>query len=136
MMSNESRLRQHPSERFAASEKLIKLDQEIDALRNEPHKGIGGHRQKALYRHGPIECIVFVFEQGGCLTDHKVADGPIAIQVLEGALCVKTPDAQYEMTQDSLLLLAPGVVHSVNASQPSRMLLTVYLSDPNLSPNE
>lgn len=135
-MNDEKRLRQHPAERFAAPEHSIDLHQAITALRREPHKGISGHRQIALYRHGPVECFMFVFEQHGSLADHAVNSGPVAIQVIEGTLSIKTPDAKHEMNAGSLLLLAPGVVHSVIAEQPSSMLLTVYRDDPNLPPAE
>ncbi|HET6384936.1 MAG TPA: hypothetical protein VFJ58_16195 [Armatimonadota bacterium] len=135
-MNDEKRLRQHPAERFAAPEHLIDLHKAVEALRREPHKGTSGHRQKALYRHGPIECLVFLFEEGSVLTDHVVNGGPVAIQVLDGAISIKTPDARHEMRAGSLLLLATGVVHSVTVEQPSSMLLTVYLDDPNLSPAE
>jgi quercetin dioxygenase-like cupin family protein len=135
--SDETRLRQHPARRFAAPEHLIDLHEAVIALRGEPHAGTSGHRQKALYRHGPVECIIFVFEQGSELHDHVVTGGPISIEVLEGLLSVKTAAGErHQMNAGSLLLLAPGVTHSVKASQPTSMLLTVHLDEPNLSPDE
>ncbi|HET6385165.1 MAG TPA: hypothetical protein VFJ58_17375 [Armatimonadota bacterium] len=134
--TDETRLRQHPARRFAAPEHLLDLHEAISALRRESHRGVSGHRQKALYRHGPVECIIFLFEQDSELHDHVVNGGSIAIQVLEGSLAVKTPGSEYQLSAGGLLLLAPGVTHSVKASQPTSMLLTVHLDDPNLSPAE
>jgi quercetin dioxygenase-like cupin family protein len=129
-MSDE-RLREHPSKRFAGPEHLIDLHREIEALRREPHQGTSRHRQKALYKHGPVSVSLFVFDQEGGLKDHVVQGGSVVIQVLEGTLEVKTPENQHLLQSGHLLLLAAGVVHSVAAQQPAGMLLTVHLDDPD-----
>jgi quercetin dioxygenase-like cupin family protein len=126
-MSDQTRLREHPSERFAPPEHLLDLHHEIDELRREPHKAIDGHRQKALYKFGGKTIVVFAFEANGCLKDHVVPDGSVVIQILEGVFTVKTPTAEHQMNRGHLLLLAPGIIHSVTASQTGSMLLTVQL---------
>ncbi len=136
MSKNEDRLREPPSSRFAAPEHLIEIHKAIEALRREPHIGTSGHRTKALYRHGPIECLIFLFEKGAALADHVVNGGSVAIQVIDGSLCVQTSTAEHSMTSGSLLLLAPGVSHSVTALQPTSMLLTISSDEPNQSSGE
>ncbi len=129
-MSNE-RLREHPAKRFAGPEHLLDLSHEFEALLQEPHQGTQTHRQEVLYKHGPVTISIFSFDQDGFLSDHVVNNGSVVIQVLEGMLVVHTLDSQHDMNSGSLLVLAAGVVHSVRASQPVRMLLSVYLHDPN-----
>jgi quercetin dioxygenase-like cupin family protein len=107
------------------------LGREIAALRGEPPQGTSSPRQKALYTHGPLSVNVFCFDPGGGLKDHVVRGGSVAIQVLNGNLVVKTSDAEYGMGPGHLLILSPGVVHSVRASEPTDMLLTVHLQNPD-----
>jgi quercetin dioxygenase-like cupin family protein len=129
-MSEESRFREHPSRRFAEEEIPLDLRQELEALRREPTEGTGAHRQKVIYKHGPATFSVFVFEAGGSLPDHAVAGGTVTVQVLDGEILVRTPGREHRLKSGGLLFLAPGVTHSVAASQPSGMLVTVVLENP------
>jgi quercetin dioxygenase-like cupin family protein len=124
-----ARLRLHPAQRLAANECLINLDSEIDRLLQEPHSAVNGHRQEAIYKRGLVTMVVFAFEAGGFLREHVVPEGEVLIRLVDGELTVKTPEREYRLGRNDVLVLAPGVKHDVYACQPSRMLLTVHLEN-------
>lgn len=74
--------------------------------------------------------VLFAFEAGGKLADHK-ANGLVTIHALDGALTVEaeseTGRQTHELGAQGVLVLSPGVLHSVLAREASRMLLTVHL---------
>ena len=129
-MSDESspRLRPHPRERFAPPQLLIDLEQAANelALEGPPSHG---HRQKVLYRHGPLTIALFLFEAGGALAEHR-ADGVVTIHVLRGRMRVGAEGQQHDLVAGRMLVLAPGVKHDLHAEQPTHMLLTVSRESP------
>jgi quercetin dioxygenase-like cupin family protein len=126
MESTENRLREAPAERFAAPEHLFDLNALGEQLRGEPRGARDGHRQMTIYRHGAVTMVLFDFEAGGQLHDHK-ANGLVTIHALQGALSVRTPQETYELASGVLVVLKPGIPHSVQAREAARMLLTVHL---------
>jgi quercetin dioxygenase-like cupin family protein len=122
------RLREHPQQRFAAHEQFFDLQAAVEHLAAEEGMTADGHRQIALYRHGPMTVGLFIFERGGRLPDHS-AEGVVMLQTLSGALEVKTAARTHALTPGQMLVLAPGVKHDVLAHQPSRMLMTVALEE-------
>ena len=122
------RLRTPPEQRFALAEELVDLAAAAERLLAEP-SGQHGHKQMALFRHGPATLALYCFDPGGRLPDH-VVDGPVIIHVLAGRLRVRTDQAEHALSAGQLLRLAPGVRHDVAADEPSQMLLTVCLEGP------
>jgi quercetin dioxygenase-like cupin family protein len=84
-----------------------------------------GHRQIAVFRHGPVTLVEVVFEAGGLMKEHK-AEGVVTIHVLSGNLVVVAEDEAHELSAGQLVALAPGIPHTVRALAPSEMLLTVH----------
>ena len=124
-MSSPDRLRPHPTDRFAPSTQFLDLPKAADELRAEPHEAVEGHRQIALYRHGPVTVVLFTFEEGGSLPEHN-ADGVVTIHVLEGRLAVEAAGRVHDAGPGGIVALDPGVLHSVRALEASEMLLTVH----------
>jgi len=124
------RKRTHPQDRFAASEEVIDLNTVADRLDHEEAYIATGHRQIALFKHGPMTAAMFTFEAGAELAGH-VIDGPVMIQVLTGCVTIRTEAASHELPVGHLLRLAPGVRHDVQASEPSRLLLTICVEGPD-----
>ena len=124
----EGRLREHPEQRFAQSQERFELSETIQELHREP-SGQHGHKQINLFKHGPASLALFHFEPGSKFDDH-VVDGAVFIQVLCGRLTVKTPEGDHQLKAGSLLRLAPGITHSVEAAEHSDMLLTICLEGP------
>jgi quercetin dioxygenase-like cupin family protein len=122
------RLREHPQARFAAPEQFFDLNAAVEHLKAEHGMMAEGHRQIALYRHGPMTVGLFLFERGGRVPDHS-AEGVVMLQPLSGAIEVKTESRTHALKPGQVLMLAPGVKHDVVAHEPSRMLMTVALEE-------
>jgi quercetin dioxygenase-like cupin family protein len=123
-MSDTDRLRQHPADRLASPVQMVDLAAAADRLRAEAHAPVAGHRQIALVRDEGLTVILFLFEAGGHLKEHR-AEGSVTIQVLEGTLVVGAGGGQHELGQGRMVALAPGTMHAVQAPEPATMLLTV-----------
>lgn len=119
-----------PRERFSVSEHQVDLAQATQALREESGSGQHGHRQMALFRHGPETVALYSFEPGSHLPAHTV-EGPVLIQALNGRLKVQTDNTTHELAGGQLLRLSPNVSHSVEAVEASDMLLVVCVEGPN-----
>lgn len=124
--SEENRLRARPKERFGAQENMIDLPEAIRKLREESATARHGHRQITLDQWGPVTLVLFAFEEGGDLVDHQAA-GVVTIQALEGELIVRTDEEEYRLSPNMMVVLAPNIRHSVQATQASAMLLAVCL---------
>jgi quercetin dioxygenase-like cupin family protein len=96
----------------------------VRALRAEPHPAKGGHRQAGLIHRGHLRLLLFAFEPGGRLPDHR-ASGHVVIHCLRGELVVEAVDARYRLGAGEAVALDPGVPHTVEAPVESDMLLTV-----------
>ncbi|HWJ23868.1 MAG TPA: cupin domain-containing protein [Gemmatimonadaceae bacterium] len=125
----EERRRPHPADRFAGSEHVYDLPEALRALRAERGPSANKHRQIALAHHGPVRLVLFAFDAGGRLPKHR-APGWVTIHVLRGTLTVRTPAEAHELRDGSLLTLAPGVPHDVDASVEADMLLGIYPDVP------
>jgi len=128
MTTPEGRLREHPRQRFAHQEQFFDLNAEAEEILSEPVEMTQGHRQLALYRHGPMTVGMFVFQEGGRLPDHA-ANGVVSIQALSGSIEVTTPAKTHTLEPGQMLVLAPKVTHDVAAKTDARMLLTVCLEE-------
>lgn len=124
----ENRLRVQPKERFGAPENVINLQKAIRELRAEATATRQGHRQITLNHYGPVTLVLFAFQEGGSLNDHKAA-GVVTIQALTGELTVRSEDGEYKLLPNMMVVFAPNVHHSVLAVQASAMLLSVCLID-------
>ncbi len=122
---SEDRLRPHPSDRFAGVEHLLDIPETLRALRAEAFPSANGHRQIALMHQGPVRLILFAFEAGGHMPQHR-APGWVTIHVLRGSLNVRTVDALHEVSEGTLLSLAPDLQHDVEATEETDMLLGIY----------
>ena len=125
MTAPESRLRPPPAERFAPSERQLDIGAALATLRGERHPAVDGHRQITLSHHGPLRLVLYAFESGGRLPEHR-APGYVTIHVLRGALRVRTARQAYDLAAGHVLTLDPGISHDVEAAAESDVLLGVY----------
>jgi len=123
-MSLDDRLRPPARERLADLVQQFDLSATAADLRAEPHAPVSGHRQMALVRHGPLSLILFAFEAGGAIKEHRT-EGEVVIHVLRGRLTVTVDGEALELAAGELLSLAPGQPHAVEAREASDMLLTI-----------
>jgi len=129
MTASPERRRPRPSDRFAADEQQLDLTSALQSLRAEPNAGASGHRQVALMHEGPVRLVLFAFDADGRMPQHA-APGWVTIHVLRGSLTVQTPDATHVLAGGTLLSLAPGVRHDVEATEDTDMLLGIYPDGP------
>lgn len=120
------RLRERPSHRFSGDTRAFDLLRIYEELADEPHDAIEGHRQIALFKDESTTVVAFLFEEGGELPEHR-ADGLATLHVLDGRLEIETPEEHHEIADDGMLIIRPGIAHSVRAQEPSKMILTVHL---------
>lgn len=129
MSAADERLRPPPSDRFAGAEHELDLPAALRALRAETRSGANGHRQITLLHHGPVRLILFAFDEGGRIPQHR-APGWVTIHVLHGVLRVRTPESEHVLNEGQILALAPNIAHDVDAVAESEMLLGVYPEAP------
>jgi quercetin dioxygenase-like cupin family protein len=133
-MSADDRLRIHPKERLSGDVQHVDLSAAASRLRAEPHAATHGHRQVALVRHGPVSVLLFVFDPGGELKEHRT-DGEVTIQVLTGELKVTFDEGSAVIGRGELLSLRPGQAHAVRAVEASEMLLTITQRESESPPS-
>ena len=126
MNQPDERLRPHPSTRFAGPVVSLDLPDLASALRSEPHPARDGHRQAGLVHRGPLRMLLFTFESGGRLPEHR-APGQVVIHCLGGELAVEAGATRHRLSSGEVVVLEPDVPHSVEALADSDMLLTVCL---------
>lgn len=124
--TDDQRLRRAPGERFEGPSHAFHLDAVAARLRAEDHPARRGHRQMTIFQRDHVTHVVFAFDQGGGLSEHK-APGLVTIQVHAGKLRVVEEGREHEMPAGSVLVLDPDVPHSVEAMEESVMLLTVHM---------
>jgi quercetin dioxygenase-like cupin family protein len=134
MSEQNQRLRPHPEVRFHPPQIQFDIERVAAKLLAEPLPANRLHRQETLYRHGSLTLALFLFEQGASLPQHT-ADGVVTVQVLQGRLKMSAEGKDHDLPAGSVLVLAPGVRHDVQAVEASRMLLTVCLdrNDPDVN---
>lgn len=124
-MATDDRLRPHPGDRFAEPVQHLDLGAAAARLRAEPHDAIGGHRQIALFRNGPVTLVLFTLEAGAQLKEHRT-DGVVTIHLLGGKIDVGCAGGTHQLSPGQIVALAPGISHEVHAHAPSEMLLSVH----------
>jgi quercetin dioxygenase-like cupin family protein len=124
--SNE-RLRPHPSTRLTGPVVPLRLAEVAAALQAESHPATNGHRQVGLIHRGALRLVLFTFEVGGRLPEHR-ASGHVVLHCLRGELAIDVVNARHRLASGEVLVLDPDVAHAVEALVASEMLLTVCLS--------
>jgi quercetin dioxygenase-like cupin family protein len=79
---------------------------------------------KVLHRVGGLNATVFAFDAGEQLTEHQAARTAL-VQVLSGHLRFTVDGEELDLAPGSWLHMAPGAPHSLMATKPTVMLLTL-----------
>ena len=82
---------------------------------------------KVVHRGDGLDITVFGFDAGEQLTEHQAAR-PAVVQVLSGRLRFTVDGEDVDLGPGSWLHMAAGTPHSLIATEPTTMLLT--LIDP------
>jgi quercetin dioxygenase-like cupin family protein len=79
---------------------------------------------KVVHRGDGMNVTVFGFDSGEELTEHQSGRAAV-VQVMSGRLRFTVDGEQLELRSGSWLQMAPGTPHSLIASEPTVMLLTL-----------
>ncbi len=120
------RLRPHPEIRFAPAQVEVDLNAVAARLRQEPQAGEGGHRQETVYKDGGLTVALFLFERFTGLLEHQTA-GTVSMHVLRGRIKISAEDQVHDLRAGQILVLSPGIKHTVAAEEESQMLVMVRL---------
>jgi quercetin dioxygenase-like cupin family protein len=83
-----------------------------------------GTLSRVLHSDERIRVVAFAFDQGQELTEHTAAL-PVVLQVVQGSLELTVDDETVTLTPGGWLRLDASIPHSVRASKPSVLLLTM-----------
>lgn len=83
-----------------------------------------GRTSRTLVKEGPLRLTLVALAAGGSLPRHH-ADGPVTIQLLEGAVAFEALGRTYALSVGDSLVFAPGVEHSASSASGGLFLLTV-----------
>ena len=84
---------------------------------------------RTLVKNGPLRVTLIGLAAGGELASHH-ADGPISVQVLEGAIEFEAGGKTWLLSTGELLALEAGMEHAVRAPEGGVFLLTVAAPSP------
>jgi len=79
---------------------------------------------KVVHRGDGMNVTVFGFDSGEELAEHQTSRAAV-VQVLSGRLRFTVDGEQLDLAPGSWLQMAPGTPHSLIASEPTAMLLTL-----------
>lgn len=79
---------------------------------------------KVVHRGDGLNVTVFAFDADEQLTEHKSSRTAV-VQVVSGRLRFTVDDEQLDLGPGSWLHMAPGAPHSLMATEPTVMLLTL-----------
>lgn len=82
------------------------------------------HRAEILVKSDTLRMVLVTALSGGRLHDHR-APGPITIHVIEGAFAIHADGARQVVSADEVVVMAPGVEHSVECVEDGAFLLTI-----------
>ncbi|GEM_PF-2737496 len=106
--------------------RVVNLETAIDELQAKLAATGGTHEALAVSHPGRMTAVLFCFRRGHVLQDHA-APGPVSIHALRGSLRVRVVEETetVALAAGSVLLLDPGVHHSVEAVEDSALLVTI-----------
>ena len=86
-----------------------------------------GRNARTLLKDGPLRLTLVTLAPGGELAEHK-AEGPIAVQPIEGRIRFVVEGVTHELEPGEMLTAGAGIRHSVASREGATFLLTVALT--------
>ena len=100
---------------------LVIADRE---MRSEPAYKNDGHTARTLVREAAIRVVLIAMRTGAKIAQHR-SQQSASIHAVTGHVRLALPDRVVDLPAGSLLVLAPGVAHDVEAVGDSALLLTL-----------
>lgn len=82
------------------------------------------HRAEILVKSDTVRVVLVTAVSGGGLHEHS-APGPITIHVIEGSFAVTVDGQRQTLSDDEVMIMAPGVQHAVECVDDGAFLLTI-----------
>jgi len=101
------------------------LEHEVQLVRDQ--LATATRSARTLVKNGPLRATVMGLAPGGELASHS-ADGPITVQVIEGAIEFEAGGTSWPLPAGSLFALDAGIPHRVRAPRGGIFLLTVAVA--------
>lgn len=79
---------------------------------------------KALFESPKVRLVLFAMDAGQKLTDHS-ASKPAFVQMLDGEIVFSLEGETHPLGPGGWVAMQPGAIHAVEATKPSRFLLTL-----------
>lgn len=98
-------------------ERILRLAEQISA-------GPGQVVSKTLVQNSAVGITLFAFSEGSQISAHS-ASGDAMVTVLEGRGLLTVNGQRYDVSAGETLVMPAGKPHSIDASEPFKMLLTV-----------
>jgi len=103
------------------------LDGEIARFQPDDGTSVSGRRSEILIKTDDLRVLLVTMRKDAILAEHN-APGTISIHVLEGEMAVEAEGVNHDLAAGSLISLAAGVRHSVQARSDGAFLLTIAWS--------
>ena len=105
----------------------LKIIDEVARLKAKSEWSSVDRLATSLVKDGPLNILLMVFKKGARLAEHR-AKGPIAVQVLSGAIRFTAANQSQGLSAGSIVALDREVVHAVEALDESVVLLMTAIS--------
>jgi len=108
------------------TDSLIAIDLlvELEALRGGDAYSTADHAAHTISKQSGIRVVLIALKAGGRMNEHH-ADAPIAVHGLQGTVNFTVGDQPIRLTPGVLVIVAAGMLHSVEAIEESAFLLTM-----------
>lgn len=103
---------------------LFPLADHVRRLKAEAPIAAHGRDSLTLVRDPEVDVVVVALAAGGRLPQHR-APGPVSVLVLEGRIAFTAGGRRLEAGPHDLITLEARAPHSVEALEPSAMLITI-----------
>lgn len=97
----------------------------IDRPADEVAVQSGSVVSKVVHRNDDLNVTVFAFDTGEQLSEHTASRAAV-VQVLSGRLRFVVDEEELDLADGSWLYMGPGAAHSLVATEPTVMLLTLF----------
>ncbi|MGH7640746.1 MAG: AraC family ligand binding domain-containing protein [Candidatus Dormibacteria bacterium] len=111
----------------SAAEEEVEWVVALAQLRAGKAYGTSDHAAVTLHKHPDMTVVLVALKAGGQMPQHQT-DATISIQPVEGEVRVGVGGRTHRLGPGRLLVLGPGLSHTVFAPEPSAFLLTVGVS--------
>ncbi len=96
----------------------------LGSMKQEPSWRTARRNAMTLVKQPIFRVVLVALQDGAEVSDHET-EGPITVQALEGRLAIHAGTDDVVLEPGQLLVLRPGLRHTMRAEQDSAFLLTL-----------